>query len=110
MPRKARIHPPRKPRGEPLKITNANQAKQIKLLLDRCEELRKDKDAERNAAIRYMEERDAARLQASQNQDAINNLLLDQRRLEHDLSHSNGYIDRVREADRHRYGNLGASA
>lgn len=110
MPKKSTIRPPRKPRGENPKTTIANQEKQIKLLIDRCEELRKDREAERDAASRYMEEGDMVRVEASQNQDAINGLLLDKRRLELDLSRANGYIARVREEDKHRYGDLGASA
>lgn len=38
--RKHGIRPPRKPRGENPKVTIANQDRQIKLLIERCEELR----------------------------------------------------------------------
>lgn len=40
----SRIKPPRKPRGESPKITIANQDNQIRLLIDRCEELRVTRD------------------------------------------------------------------
>ena len=40
----SRIKPPRKPKGEDLSITVANQDRQIVLLLDRIEELRKECD------------------------------------------------------------------
>jgi hypothetical protein len=36
--------PPRKPRGEAAKVTIANQDKQIRLLIDRCEDLRLTRD------------------------------------------------------------------
>lgn len=39
-----KIRPPRAPKGEDAKVTIANQEKQISLLLDRCEELRKERD------------------------------------------------------------------
>lgn len=37
--RATRIHPPKIPKGERAKVTIANQEKQIKLLIDRCEKL-----------------------------------------------------------------------
>ena len=40
----SKIKPPRIPPGEELKVTIANQEKQISLLLDRCEGLRKERD------------------------------------------------------------------
>jgi hypothetical protein len=39
-----RIRPPRKPKGEDLAVTIANQDKQIVLLLDRIEDLRKERN------------------------------------------------------------------
>lgn len=42
--RATRIHPPKIPKGEQAKVTIANQQKQIKLLIDRCEELRSENE------------------------------------------------------------------
>ena len=39
-----KIRPPRIPLGETRLVTIANQEKQISLLLDRCEELRRERD------------------------------------------------------------------
>ena len=38
--KRPRMVPPRKPRGESAKVTIANQDKQIRLLVDRCQELK----------------------------------------------------------------------
>lgn len=42
--RQHKIRAPRKPRGEDLSVTMANQDRQIQLLIDRVEELRKERD------------------------------------------------------------------
>lgn len=39
-----RIHPPKIPKAEHAKVTIANQERQIKLLIDRCEELHGEND------------------------------------------------------------------
>jgi flagellin-specific chaperone FliS len=39
-----RIHPPNIPKGEQAKITIANQENQIRMLVDRCEELQEARD------------------------------------------------------------------
>ena len=39
-----KIKPPPTPKGEDPAVTIANQKKQINLLVDRCEELRKERD------------------------------------------------------------------
>lgn len=44
------IKPPQKPKGESAKITIANQEKQIKLLIDRCEELERQRTVAFNDA------------------------------------------------------------
>lgn len=45
-----RIHPPKVPKGEQAKVTIANQEKQIKLLIDRCEELERQRTVAFNDA------------------------------------------------------------
>lgn len=45
MTRKHGIRAPRKPRGEDPAVTIANQARQIKVLIDRCSELSEARDA-----------------------------------------------------------------
>ena len=56
----ARVRPPRTPKGEPLRVTLANQDKQIAMLIRRTEDLVDERSALRTELQEVQAERDAA--------------------------------------------------
>lgn len=95
----SRIKPPRIPKGEDLKTTVANQARQIEQLLARVETLStsygqvmSDRNSLNAAYDLIKSERDVL---TRQSRDALA-----------ECNYQRGYIARVKEEDGHRYGDL----
>lgn len=108
---KSNIRPPKTPKGEAPSITIANLNLQIKHLTQRCVDLVTSRDQETRHAIEYRGQRDAAQQQATHGADQNYALQSQVDGLSIDLAHLRGYQERVREEDKHRYGDLpGVSA
>ncbi len=89
------IRAPRRPRGESVKVTIGNQEKQIKVLIDRCEELRKQADESYVNGKAWMDQAKA--------QDAeFKNLKNMARDIANKNNYYEGYIARVKEEDQRR--------
>lgn len=107
---KSNIRPPRTPPRESPKVTIANQAKNIRLLISRCETLENQMRASNRRVDEVAEERDAAREQLYSMMGTCSHWQTKLEQLTTDLAHLRGYQERVREEDKHRYGDLhGAS-
>lgn len=106
---KPRVRPPRTPRGESLKTTILNQDKQIKLLTERVVELATARDQETRRASELNNERDQFRRRLSGAEQMIESLNTALRSMNADMGRLLGYQERVREEDKHRYGDLPAS-
>lgn len=107
---KPKIRPPRAPKSEPPKVTIANQAIQIKLLTQRCVDLVTSRDQEIRYAIEYRTQRDEAQSQKSALEIAIDAVKMELGAHALDLACLRGYQERVREEDKHRYGDLGIAS
>lgn len=98
---KPKIRPPRTPNSESAKVTIANQAKNIRLLISRCETLENQMRASNDRADKAAQERGQAFLRCDEIQEQLGRTAIELNRLR-------GYQERVREEDKHRYGDLGA--
>lgn len=99
MPKKKptpRVRPPRAPKGESPFVTIANLENHVSLLTRRVEELVLD--------------REELRSQNNQFRTVIDTLSFDRDSARANSTHFAGYIERVREEDRHRYGDLPGSS
>lgn len=92
-----KIKPPRKPKGENLKVTIGNQDNQIRLLISRCEDWeRKFHEADMKAGFRNAD--------LSRRDSTIKDLETSLGMANAEVQYSRGYIARVKETDRHMYG------
>lgn len=107
---KSKIRPARTPKAEPPKVTIANLNLQIKLLTQRCVDLVASRDQETRHGIEYRRQRDEAEVAASYTKKQAIRLDDALKLTELELARLCGYQKRVREEDKHRYGDLpGAS-
>lgn len=103
---KPKVRPPRTPRREPPKVTIANLNLQVKLLTQRCVDLVTSRDQEIRHSIGYREQRDEAILRVKVLETRIDDIQSSLGHLGKEHYHLRGYQERVREEDKHRYGDL----
>ncbi len=89
------IRAPREPRYEAASVTVANQAKQIKLLIDRCAALEKER-TDANTTASHL------RGDLIRANDELRNLKADLAGRMIEVNYNNGYIARVKEEDQRR--------
>jgi hypothetical protein len=86
----SKVRAPRKPKGEDLAVTVANQDKQITVLIARCEELSALRD-------QYKSDRDVARAEISRLKQAMETQKSDRQSMIHVLDRLRGWQDCARE-------------
>lgn len=101
-----RVRPPRAPKGEDPFVTIANLENHVSLLTQRCEDLVNARDRETECAVRYLAQHDLLAKEFRDMQSANTALRQAVHSAEVDISTLRGYQIRVREEDRHRYGDL----
>lgn len=106
MSKRPTTRPPPAPKGEDPHVTIANLENHVSLLTQRCEDLVKARDREAELAMRYMVERDGSLTKLAREQGINMDLRLTIESMQRDISSLLGYKERVREEDRHRYGDL----
>ncbi len=89
------IRPPRKSAGETSAVTIGNQERQIKVLIDRCAALEKER-TDANTVASHL------RGDLVRANDRIRNLEADLVGRMTEVNYSNGYIARVKEEDQRR--------
>lgn len=107
---KPKIRPPRMPKSEPHKVTIANLNLQVKLLTQRCVDLVTARDQQSNHVTEYRSKAAIAAVRTSEDQKQILGLREALKGCEKRLCHLVGYQERVREEDKHRYGDLGVAS
>lgn len=107
---KPKIRPPRAPKNESPKVTIANQAREIKNLTQRCVDLVTSRDQETRHALEYRRQCDDAQQIALSAGSEIETLRCELDGMKADVNRLIGYQERVREEDKHRYGDLGVAS
>lgn len=103
---KPKIRPARVPPRESPKVTIAYLNLQVKMLTQRCVDLVTSRDQETNRAIKYRQEEVEAQRRAEHSANQNHNLRVEMDGMLADLFRLRGYQERVREEDKHRYGDL----
>lgn len=103
---KPKVRPACVPPRESPKVTIANLNLQVKLLTQRCDDLVTSRDQETNHALEYRRQCDDAQQIALSAGSEIKTLRCELDDMRADVNCLLGYQERVREEDKHRYGDL----
>ncbi len=104
--RKPKMTPPRRPRGEAPSVTIGNLELQVRNLTARCEELVKHRDTCMEQAKVNINRSLTSESQFSRQSLEMKELRMHLSVQERENARLEGYQERVREEDRHRYGDI----